>query len=155
MKRVYVKRTNSMSEDSTELKKALKKMADYLSRRSHSEKELVLKLSKTFSLNVIEKALEKARQNHWLETAQELSEKISSNLHKKNKSWNYIKNYLYERELPLPGYDREKEVKKAKNLLIKKYKSLEKLSSEEKKKLKQFLAYRGFEETVVKDLFGY
>ena len=144
-----------MSEDPVEFTKALKKIADHLSRRSHSEKELVLKLSKTFPLNVIEKAIGKAKQNHWLETAQELSEKVSTKLHKKNKSWNYIKNYLCERELPLPDYDREKEVKKAKALLMKKYKSLEKLSSEEKRKLKQFLAYRGFEEAVVQDILGY
>ena len=114
-----------MSEEQIQLKNALKKIADYLSRRSHSEKELVVKLSKTFPLKIIRKALEQAKQNNWLETPQELSEKVMEKLNKKNKSWSYIKNYLYEKDLPLPSYDKEKELIKAKNLL-KKYGSLKK-----------------------------
>ena len=144
-----------MSEEQIEFKKALKKIADYLSRRSHSEKELTLKLSKIFSVKVIEKALEKAKQNNWLESEKELSEKVVASLHKKNKSWSYIQNYLWKKALPLPPYDKEKELAKAKNILIKKRASLKNLSYEEKTKLKQFLAYRGFERAIVEELLGY
>ena len=143
-----------MSEEQEELKRILKKLADYLSRRSHSKKELRLKLSKKFSLKLIDQALEKAKRNNWLETEEELSEKLVASLHKKNKSWNYIKNYFYEKDLPLPPYEREKELEKATNLVSRKFGSLKELSFEQKTKLKQFLAYRGFEKTIVDDLFG-
>ena len=143
-----------MSEEQIEFKKALKKMADCLSRRPHSEKELKLKLSKIFSLNVIEQALEKAKQNNWLETEEELSEKIADDLHKKNKSWSYIEGCLHKKGLPIPPYKREKELTKAKNLLIKKQAVLTNLSNEEKMRLKQFLTYRGFERGVVVALLG-
>ena len=143
-----------MSEEQTEFKKALKKMADCLSRRPHSEKELRFKLSKKFSPYIIEQALEKAKQNNWLETEEELSEKIADDLHKKNKSWSYIEGYLHEKGLPIPPYKREKELTKAKNLLIKKQAVLTNLSNEEKMRLKQFLTYRGFERDVVEVLLG-
>ena len=140
-----------MSEEQIQLKNALKKIADYLSRRSHSEKELLTKLSKTFPLEIIKKSLKQAKQNNWLENPQELSEKVMEQLNKKNKSWNYIKNYLYEKALPLPSYDREKELIKAENLL-KKYGSLKNLAFEKKIKLKQFLGYRGFEKEIADEL---
>ena len=141
-----------MPEDSMPFKKAVKKIADYLSRRSYSEAELRLKLSKTFSLELVEKALQQARQNHWLKDAQELSKEVAENLHKKNKSWSYIKNYLFKKDLPLPPYDREKELVKAESLLTKKEGSLKNLSLEKKRKLQLFLAYRGFEENIVREL---
>ena len=141
-----------MPEDTTQLKKAVKKLADYLSRRSYSLAELKLKLSKTFSINIVEKALQKAQQNQWLESPQELSKKVTNTLHNKNKSWNYIKNYLLKKKLPLPPYDNQKELAKAQNLLAKKAEDLKNLSFEQKRKLKLFLAYRGFEQNIVSEL---
>ena len=135
-----------------ELQRALKKIAHYLSFRSHSEKELKQKLSKNFSSLLIEKSLKLAKEKKWLEEPLELSEKTAQMLHKKNKSWTYIKAYLRDKELPLPSYNREKELEKAEALL-------NKLLREESKKthlqLKRFLANRGFEigivETVLKE----
>lgn len=143
-----------MSKEPLELKQALKKIADYLSQRSHSEKELGLKLSKKFPPDVIEQALEKAKQDKWLECPMELSEKVTTQLNEKNKSWSYIKNYLREKDLPTPNYDREKELSKARNLLTKKYVLFKELSYEKKIKMKQFLAYRGFEKSIADELLG-
>ena len=141
-----------MSEEQRGLKQAIKKIAGYLSRRPHSEKELSLKLSKTFSLEIIEQALKTAKQNQWLEAEKELAENTVAYLNDKNKSWNYIKNYLSEKSIPLTEYDRERELSKAKNLLEKKQGALKNLSYKEKIQLKQFLFYRGFEESIVDDL---
>ena len=141
-----------MSDEQLEFKRALKKIADYLSRRAHSEKEIFLKLSKKFSSNIVEQAIKTAKDKCWFEKPEELSSKTVENLHKKNKSWNYIKAYLREKELPLPEYSREKELEKAKKLLLKKQSSLENISFEEKIKLKQFLAYRGFEQEIMREL---
>jgi len=133
-------------------KKALKKIMDYLSRRSHSEKELSTKLSKTFSPLVIEKALKKAKQNKWLESPWELAEKTLDSLQKKNKSWAYIQNFLCEKNLPIPPYDHDKELEKAHKLLLKKRASLQGLSYQEKLKLKRFLFYRGFKKSIANEL---
>ena len=135
-----------------ELKKAIKKIADCLSRRSHSEKELKFKLAKKFPSTVIEEALNKAKQNRWLETPQDLAEKTANSLHKKNKSWHYIKAYLQKKGLPPPSYCIKKELIKAERLLIKKQGSLKGLSFEETIKLKKILAYRGFEQNIANKL---
>lgn len=137
----------------SEVSQALKTIADCLSRRSHSKKELALKLAqKDFSQEVIDQALEKAEEKKWLEGSEELAQKTLLFLHKKNKSWAYIQAYLKEKDLPLPDYDRVREEEKARNLLMRKRGSLEGLSFEEKVKLKRFLDYRGFEKEVIDSL---
>lgn len=147
-----------MSEEN----QALKKIADCLSRRSHSEKELLNKLSKKFPLAVARQALEKAKKNQWLESPLELSERTVAELHNKNKSWAYIRTYLKQKDLPLPSFDHERELLKAQNLLLKKQRSLKAVSSvelrdlpfKEKAKLKQFLSYRGFEKSIADELLN-
>ena len=134
--------------DEEDLKLAVKKIAQYLSFRSHSEKELKQKLSKKFSSSVIEKSLEQVRQKKWMEKPLELSQKTVQQLHKKNKSWAYIKAYLKDKELPLPSYNKDKELEKAEILL-------NKLLREDSKKtplqLKRFLANRLFEQDIIKE----
>lgn len=131
------------------LKKAVKKIGDYLSHRSHSEKELVDKLKSKFPFDIIEKALEKAKQNNWLEKPEELSLKVLEKLHNKNKSWEYIKSYLKEKSLPLPEYDKDREIEKMKRLVVNKKIDLADTSYKNKMKIKQFLAYRGFESSII------
>ena len=63
-----------------ELEVAVKKIAYYLSFRSHSEKELKQKLSKKFSSALIEKSLKLAKEKKWLEEPLELSQKNVSNV---------------------------------------------------------------------------
>lgn len=134
-----------MSDSREELlKKALKKTADYLSRRSHSEKELRAKLKTHFPSDLIDEALQVAKQKKWIEDPYELAVQVKKRLDRKNKSWSYIKKYLQNKGLPPPDYDREKEKAKIKNLLIKK-KPLKSRNLEEKIKMKQFLSYRMFE----------
>ena len=134
------------------LKQALQKIAQYLSFRSHSEKELRQKLSKNFSANLIEKSLELAKQKSWLEEPLEIAKKTAKKLHQKNKSWAYIKKYLQEKSLPLPEYDENKEKEKLKRILTKKQFKLTELSYKEKLQIKQFLAYRSFEPHIVEEL---
>ena len=77
-----------------QFQQALKKIAQYLNLRSHSLVELKQKLSKKFPPNIVEKALNQAKQNNWLENPLQLSQKIVEELHRKNKSWTYIQSYL-------------------------------------------------------------
>ena len=67
-------------------------------------------------------------------------------LDKKNKSWAYIKTYLRDKELPLPSYNREKELEKAERLLNK---LLREDSQKTPLQLKRLLANRGFERVIV------
>ena len=132
---------------------ALDKIAQYLSRRSHSKKELKQKLSRFFSSSVIEQALAQAEQKKWLENPMEISLKTAKNLHNKKKSWAYIKQYLQQKGLPLPEYDPEKEKEKIKQLLSKKKVGLSS-SFNDRQKLKRFLAYRGFESQLINEILN-
>ena len=134
-----------------QLHQALKKITQYLSLRSHSHAELKQKLSKKFPSNIVEKALNQAKQNNWLENPLELSQKTVEKLYKKNKSWSYIQSYLKKKELPLPPYNKEKELEKAKNLL-KKHTPSQSLSHNNPLKLKQFLANRLFEIDIINEV---
>ena len=131
------------------LKQALQKIAKYLSFRSHSEKELKQKLSKNFPANTIEKALDQAKQKNWLESPLELSHKTTEKLHQKNKSWLYIKAYLKDKELPLPSYNREKELEKSRKLL---QKFLQDKPKKNQLQMKQFLANRLFETDIINEV---
>ena len=128
------------------LQQALKKIAQYLSVRSHSKKELKQKLSKKFSADIIEKSLELAEQKNWLEEPLELSQKIAGQLNRKNKSWLYIKAYLKNRELPLPPYNKEEELEKAERLLKK---TLQNSSKKDSLQIQRFLVNRLFEINII------
>lgn len=141
---------NIMSHSQT--KQALLKIADLLSLRSHSRKELKNKLSGRFSPAEIEEALEKAEKNHWLQSPEELSQKTTHKLNAKNKSHTYIKAYLNKKGLPTPTLNTEIEKTKAQKLLFKKTKGKEISTTQEKLKLKAFLLRRGFALSIVNDL---
>ena len=129
------------------LQKAVEKIAAYLSHRSHSEKELEEKLKSHFTPELRAEALKLAKQKKWIEDPYELAVRVKSQLDNKNKSWGYIKKHLQSKGLPLPDYDREKELEKIKNLLKKK--KVVSLNYKENLKLKRFLSYRLFESELI------
>ena len=105
------------------------------------------KLKSHFNPDIIGSAIQIAKQKKWLEDPHELAHQIKFRLDNKNKSWGYIKKYLQNKELPLPDYDREKEIEKIKSLLIKK--KIKPLNYKEKLKIKSFLSYRLFEPDLI------
>ena len=135
--------------EDVEFKKALQTAANLLSRRSHSKKDLKEKLLSKYHSELVDKVLNTCLENKWLESETELSEKLAQELHKKNKSWFYMKNYFYKKGLPLPEYDRDKEVQKAQSLISKKFGEDLKPDTQ---KIKQFLSYRGFSEDLLEDI---
>ena len=132
--------------------KALLKIADLLSLRSHSRKELSNKLSAKFPQEAIEEALIKAEKNNWLEPPLQLAQKTVSALNAKNKSHAYIKVYLKKKGLPEAPLDTDIEKFKAQRLLLKKTKGREISTTKEKLKLKAFLLQRRFDLSIVNDL---
>jgi SOS response regulatory protein OraA/RecX len=116
-------KTGSASEQSRKKEKAaLTWVQDYLSRRSHSESELLTKLlKKDFSREESLKAIKYAQERNWMESPQELAEKVYREWDLKNKSHNWITAYLSEKGLPEVRRCSQREVEKATYHLSKKF----------------------------------
>ena len=137
-----------------DLQKTIASLQGLLSRRSHSLQELKQKLQKKYSLELIEQALECAKQNNWLESEDALSEKLLNSLNKKNKSWRYIQDYFRKKGLPLPPYDKDKEIEKARQCLLKKSLPTRSDSLEVQQKARKTLFYRGFEADIIREVLS-
>ncbi len=96
-------------------------MTEYLSRRDHSEKELRTKLSKFYSAEEIQIAIEYGKSRKWIpdtpEEKLEFSKKVADTLRRRGKGINYINKYLKEKGLPSITSDAETELNKAVELI--------------------------------------
>lgn len=123
-------------------KEALTWVQDYLSRRSHSEKELLEKLAKKdFKSEVAQEALAYAKKRGWMEDPLELSEKVYQSWDRKNKSHIWIKGYLEEKGLPEQDKNFSREIEKALYHLEKKF---GRIDNDNYKKASQHIASKGF-----------
>lgn len=137
-------------EKSSDLNICLDRLAFYLARRDHSEKELRTKLGRKFTSEVINQALESAKQQKWLKSPEELSELVAQALHRKHKGHVYIRRFLQKKGLPGLLPEETKELEKAQYLLKMKFGSIQDFDFEIKRKAYRFLAYRGFEDHIIK-----
>ncbi|MEN0058409.1 MAG: regulatory protein RecX [Bdellovibrio sp.] len=151
-----------MSEEKDPLKSrqaAKRKIMDLLARRDHSEKELRQKLRDRFSDddevgNLVDEAIDFAKDNNWLGDPQTLAERMAEGLHRRSKGIHYINNYLKEKGLPTVVADHEQELEKACAIVKNKFAEDHKFSREEKARLARMLASRGFDsETVRKVIY--
>jgi SOS response regulatory protein OraA/RecX len=139
--------TENQDLSHTEKKKKKEKAAvtwvqDYLSRRSHSEKELLEKLlKKDFDKETALEAIAFAREQRWLESPEELAQKVYLEWDKKNKSHAWITQYLDEKGLPSLDYDQRREIEKATYQLRKKFGTI---NSENHQRAGSNLASKGF-----------
>ena len=130
-------------------KGALTWVQDYLSRRSHSEKELLQKLlKKDFDQETALKAIAYAKERRWLESPEELSEKVYLEWDRKNKSHTWICTYLSEKDRPAPAPDQRREIEKATYQLRKKFGTINKANYE---KAGANLASKGFDYSAFKE----
>lgn len=126
-----------------------KKIMDHLARRDHSEKELRTKLREKFEDHeAIEKAISFVKEKNWLGDPQKLAEQMSNMLHRRNKGSRYIQNYLKEKGLPQVSFDDDLELQKAKELVAKKFKTLDRSRATLMKK-SRFLQSRGFNGNII------
>ncbi|WP_374029622.1 regulatory protein RecX [Bdellovibrio bacteriovorus] len=138
---------------------AKRKVMDLLARRDHSEKELRKKLREKFSDDelagdVVDEAIEFAKDNNWLGDPADLAHRMAEMLHRRNKGIHYINNYLREKGLPAVESDRDLELEKALSIVKNKYDEDHKFSREDKAKVGRLLASRGFDsETVRKVIY--
>lgn len=135
-----------MSPKSGLEKTAWVKAMDYLARRDHSEKELAEKLSKDYEPEEIERTLTEVRDRGWLLPPEELSKKVTEQMHRKNKGYLYISNFLVKKGLPPVSRDLEIELQKARTLAESRMKD-----HQDEKRLATLLKNRGFDtETIAK-----
>jgi len=136
------------------LSKALESLARYLAMRDHSETELRTKMRRRFDLDVIEKALQFARDRDWLTPPEKMAQKATEELGRRKKSHRYIQNSLRKRGLPATRADSNDELEKIRQLLRSKFVELAELSYEEKAKAYRFLRYRGFEDSLIRKVLN-
>lgn len=98
------------------------KAMDFLARRDHSEKELREKLARDYDDDEIETTIQEVKERGWLLPPEELSEKVTNELHRKRKGHLYILNFLRQKGLPEVPKNPEIEMEKALQILESKMK---------------------------------
>ncbi|MGH1467779.1 MAG: hypothetical protein ACRBBP_02735 [Bdellovibrionales bacterium] len=124
-------------------KAAITWVQDYLSRRSHSEKELLEKLlKKEFPEDVCLEAIAFAKERKWMDQPEELAEKVYNEWDLKNKSHSWICGYLDEKGLPIfLERNSSREAEKAAYHLLKKF---GKINNDNYKRASSNIASKGF-----------
>jgi SOS response regulatory protein OraA/RecX len=132
------------------LSKALESLARYLAMRDHSETELRTKMSLRFELDVIEKAIQLARDRDLLPEPEKMAQRATEEFNRRKKSHRYIQNSLQKRGLPATQADSDGELEKIRQLLRSKFVEVADLSYEERTKAYRYLRYRGFEDSLIR-----
>ena len=130
--------------------KAYDKMAYYLAARDHSLKELYQKLSKNFPQDIVNLTLDKAIDQGLISSPKEMAAKTAQMLHRKNKGYYYIHNYLKKKGLPEVERDEEIEIDKACAIINGYFTGENSLSYEQKQKAIRLLKNRGFDNDTIK-----
>lgn len=144
--------SKKISDKISDKNKALNKVAFYLARRDHSEKELYDKLKIRFEKQTALQAIDAAKEMGWLKTPCELAQQIYRILNDKKKGELYIQNYLKKLNLPSVVIDESLEYNKGLSLLNSKFDEWESYTFEQKQKPVRFLQSRGFSHVVIKKL---
>ena len=125
---------------------AFNKAMDFLARRDYSQKELAVKLLQDFDVDEVARALTKVKEHGWLLPPEELSEKVHREMHRKNKGFRYILNFLRKKGLPPVEMDFEAEMEKARYILSK-----HASDSSDRQKLYSLLNNRGFDKEIIRE----
>lgn len=149
-------KTNEKREKKTPYRKPCQhRMMDFLAKRNYSEKELRQKLTRSYyqyTEDEINEAIQYAKDHNYLLPPEELSRRIALQLHQKNKGFLYINNYLREKGLPPVNKDSDLEIRKALDIIGRRF-SLEEsnsISFDEKQKIQRQLYNRGFDLETIK-----
>jgi regulatory protein len=140
------------------LAEAQRKIMDLVARRDHSEKELRRKLSVYCDENVIEQAINWAREKKWLAKSEALKENVAQQLERRGKGIAYINEKLQGLGLEPIKADQQQEHEKAKKLVLSRWSASDfaELGHLEAQKLKakiiRFLTTRGFESDIISNI---
>lgn len=160
---LVAQRDHSEKELRTKLKQYLSPKKHWRKKSSYGDSEMYAKKEAPAATpeeleaqmeqiqQVIELAIQYAKDNRWLGAPDELAVKMAGGLHRRNKGSYYINHWLQGKGLPPVEVDREMELEKARTLVKNKFAKIEKPTREEKAKMGRFLAARGFDlETIRK-----
>ncbi len=120
-----------------------------LYRRDHSEKELRTKLNQWYTAEAVDVAIVKAEEQKWLKAPEELSQIMGGWLHRRGKGLRTVNQTLKNKGLPPVARDADKELEKARALLVKKFRNQTKLDFKDKQKAYRMLASRGFDHDTI------
>lgn len=129
-----------------------RKLADYLARRDHSERELRTKLGRRFVAKNIDVVLAKAQARGWLASPEKLSRLTAERLAKRGKGPRYVQNYLRQKGLPAVKVAIEDELILARELVERKWKWPRPWDRAQQAKIGRFLFARGFRESVIRSV---
>src|SRR4051812_45582439 len=103
-----------MTED---LQKALDSLSRYLAGRDHSELEIRQKLKRRYEAEVIEQAIQYAKDRDLLLAPEKLAAKATAEFARRRKSHQYIQGQLRKKGLPATNSDSDQELEKMRTLL--------------------------------------
>lgn len=141
-------------DEKNEYARALDSLTRYLALRDHSLYELKTKLGRRFSPELIERLLQEAQENGWLQPEEQIAERLALALARRHKSRRYIEGQLRKRGLPIPApTGLEDEYESVRHLVQRKF-GTDELSFEDKAKAYRFLRYRGFKDSVIRQVLN-
>jgi regulatory protein len=132
-------------------KSAKEKIMDFLARRNHSELELRQKLSRfDYDESEIDDAIEEARTRKWLADPSITASEIAADLGRKQKSAEFINEYLKAKGLPPVRKNLDEEIAKGRALIVSKMPRLQQhtegpLGRDEVIKIRRLLSNRGYD----------
>ncbi len=125
----------------------------YVANRDHSEKELRFKLKKNYPSQIIDQALEQAREQRLLRDPSLIAEAVCQALLRKKKSYSYIRSYLSKKGLPTnitADEDIEKDL--AKRIVESQFGESKDMTQDQKRKAASRLKSRGFSMSSIKSV---
>lgn len=124
---------------------ALKILTRTLAISDQSHFELRRKLGLRFEPEIVEAVIQRAQDQGWLKSDQEIAVHAAEALARRYKSHAFIEQKLTQRQLPTPPLDPQSEAAKIRALVEKKFGSC-KLTDEVRAKAQRFLLNQGFED---------
>lgn len=135
-------------------KSAWDRLLGYLSRRDHTETELIKKLLQYHEVEEIQAAILRAREHEMIPKPEVMAERTVAQLIRKGKGSMYISAYLKKKGLPPAPASEDLQIEEALKTVQKRLRMEGPPSFEQKRKIQRFLMNRGFRGSVVSSVLS-
>lgn len=140
------------NRERNELQRARDSLTRYLALRDHSKFELKRKLARKYEAAIVEKVLAWAEEHSLLAEEGQLSRRMKEQLDRKLKSHRMIQANLRNKGLGPQPENRDVELEKMRTLLRRRFHFENKLSFEDRAKAYRYLKFRGFNDSLIKQV---
>jgi regulatory protein len=135
-------------------KSAWDRLLGYLSRRDHTESEVLKKLIVHHEIDEIESAVLRARGARLFANPQVLAQQTAESLLKRGKGSRYVAGYLRTKGLPPAKTNPEAELHQAQQLVRRRFRFEPPWTMEQRQKVQRFLSSRGYSSSVVREIIA-